>query len=63
MDFADLADVQIEAQLQAALRRHAESRNARQGARQCRLCGIEIPARRREVLPHVDVCVGCAEAG
>ena len=31
------------------------------GSEQCRLCGMTIPERRRQLLPGVSTCVECQE--
>jgi phage/conjugal plasmid C-4 type zinc finger TraR family protein len=62
MDLADLADIQIEGQLQAALALRKQRRSAQCDNRCCSECNNEIPLQRRELLPHVSTCVDCAEA-
>lgn len=61
MDLADLADRQIEAQLQAALARHRQPRLSAVHLH-CRQCGTEIPRQRRDLVPHTSNCVACATA-
>jgi RNA polymerase-binding transcription factor DksA len=62
MDLADLADIQIEGQLQAALALRKQRRGAQCDNRCCSECNNEIPLQRRKLLPHVSTCVDCAEA-
>lgn len=63
MDPADYASLEIEIQLQAALHRHvAQQPKHRSRSIHCIECGSEIPDQRRELLPHVNTCVYCAEA-
>ncbi len=62
MDIADRADLEIESRLLDAMRRHATRTSGLTGTACCRECGIEIPNRRRDLLPDTSTCVDCAEA-
>lgn len=62
MDIADLAEQQIESQLQQAIARIRTPAPA-SGRNECVECGADIPTARRLALPHVKTCINCAEHG
>jgi len=61
MDLADIADLHIEAHIREALSRHNRLRGANVRHVRCSECDVEIPHKRRELVPHVSTCVDCAE--
>lgn len=60
VDIADAAQDRIDAE-QAALVANAvaSARSSGPRAEYCEACGVEIPERRRELIPGVQLCVDC----
>jgi RNA polymerase-binding transcription factor DksA len=63
MDLADLADLEIESQLQVALAQFVPLRALSINMDPfCSDCAATIPAQRRAAVPHASLCVECAAA-
>ena len=56
-DEAQSAEEQLIAQGLSSIRSQLTS----SGSEECRLCGVIIPERRRQLLPGVNTCVECQE--
>lgn len=59
MDIADDADIRIEQTLETALAQIPRYTGI--SATECEECSEEIPEGRRQAIPGVQLCVGCAE--
>lgn len=59
MDLADIANDEIESQMQAMLSSFAAPPPS--VSHECLQCGATIPDARRRALPHATQCVDCAE--
>lgn len=62
-DMADIADEAqgAEEQLIAQGLTSIRAQPASSGTEECRICGVSIPERRRQLLPGVSTCVECQE--
>ncbi|WP_372942753.1 TraR/DksA family transcriptional regulator [Shewanella sp.] len=59
MDDADRAGIDQERLEKAFLTKRTETQPSRPSAKQCIECGVDIPEKRRQFMPGVQLCVEC----